>query len=72
MPGVPEPTGTTAGWTVEDLPANVRRLSDAGIRFERFDGMAQDDDGVWVSPGGASVAWFRDPDGNRLSLTQAP
>jgi hypothetical protein len=40
------------------------------VRVERFDGMPQDDSGVWTSPNGAQVAWFKDPDGNLLSLTQ--
>ncbi|MEE9319465.1 MAG: hypothetical protein V3U76_03370 [Granulosicoccus sp.] len=41
-----------------------------GVVFERFDGMDQDELGIWVSPSGAKVAWFKDPDGNNLSLTQ--
>jgi hypothetical protein len=45
-------------------------LSKAGVRCERFAGMAQDERGVWVSPSGAKVAWFKDPDGNLLSLTE--
>ena len=71
VPQVPEPAGTNAGWLVDDRPASVRALTASGIRFERFPGMAQDSDGVWSpSPDGGGVAWFRDPDGNRLSLTQ--
>lgn len=68
---VPEPTGTNAGWLVPDVNATVRKLADAGVVFERFPGMEQDLDGVWRAPGGSAVAWFRDPDGNRLSLSQA-
>jgi catechol 2,3-dioxygenase-like lactoylglutathione lyase family enzyme len=71
VPQVPEPAGTNAGWLVDDLHTSVRALTAAGITFERFPGMAQDSDGVWSpSPDGGGVAWFRDPDGNRLSLTQ--
>jgi hypothetical protein len=40
------------------------------VTFERFEGMVQDDLGVWTTPGGDLVAWFKDPDGNVLSLTQ--
>src|SRR5262249_47977915 len=69
VPQVPEPAGTNAGWLVGDITASVRTLTDAGITFPRVPGMGQDDDGVWMSPGGG-VAWFRDPDGNRLSLSQ--
>jgi catechol 2,3-dioxygenase-like lactoylglutathione lyase family enzyme len=70
-PQVPEPAGTNAGWLVDDITASVRTLAAAGVTFERFPGMAQDDDGVWQpSPSAGGVAWFRDPDGNRLSLSQ--
>lgn len=65
---VPEPAGTNAGWQVDDINATARALAARGVVFERFDGMDQDDDGVWHPPGGGGVAWFRDPDGNRLSL----
>ena len=44
----------------------------AGVGLERFAGMEQDDSGVWTAPGGAQVAWFTDPDGNVLSVTQSP
>lgn len=71
VPDVPEPAGTNAGWLVDDIHASVRALTAAGITFERFPGMAQDSDGVWQpSPGAGGVAWFRDPDGNRLSLSE--
>ena len=61
---------TVLGWEVPDIAASVRELTAAGIVFSRFPGMTQDDDGVWTSPGGARIAWFQDPDGNVLSLTQ--
>jgi hypothetical protein len=48
----------------------VHALRDAGIAFERYEGMNQDADGIWQLPGGAEVAWFRDPEGHVLSLTQ--
>ena len=67
---VPEPVGTNVGWLVEDINASVRDLAARGIKFERFPGMEQDADGVWrPSPQSGGVAWFRDPDGNRLSLS---
>jgi len=67
---VPEPTGTSAGWLVEDVNAAARALAAAGVSFERLPGMDQDPDGVWrPSPDSGGVAWFRDPFGNRLSLT---
>jgi catechol 2,3-dioxygenase-like lactoylglutathione lyase family enzyme len=68
---VPQPGGTNAGWLVDDVSSTVRTLAAAGVTFERFPGMDQDSDGVWrPSPAAGGVAWFRDPDGNRLSLTQ--
>jgi len=70
---VPEPTGTNAGWIVDDVNASVGALAAAGVVFERFPGMDQDSDGVWrPTPDSGGVAWFRDPDGNRLSLTHRP
>ena len=53
-----------------DLRATVMGLADAGVEFLRFDSMGQDADGVWTTPDGDQVAWFHDPDGNTLSLTQ--
>ena len=66
---VPQPF-TVADWDVADIRATADRLSAAGVVFERFDGMDQDAAGVWTTPGGDMVAWFKDPDGNTLSLTQ--
>ena len=61
---------TALGWAVSDIRGTVRGLSEAGVAFERFEGMHQDSDGIWQAPSGARVAWFRDPDGHVLSLTQ--
>jgi predicted enzyme related to lactoylglutathione lyase len=61
---------TLLGWNVEDIAATVGALTARGVAFDRFDGVEQDELGVWKSPGGALVAWFKDPDGNTLSLTQ--
>lgn len=58
------------GWDVPDIQAEIRELTKRGVRFERYEGLSQDDQGIWLSPGGASVAWFKDGDGNTLSLTQ--
>jgi catechol 2,3-dioxygenase-like lactoylglutathione lyase family enzyme len=66
-----QPAGyTVLGWIVPDIQRAVRDLSDRHVRFERYDGMGQDEHGVWKAPSGARVAWFRDPDGNTLSITQ--
>lgn len=61
---------TVLGWRVDDISASVVRLASAGVLFTRYDGMDQDEQGVWTTPGGDRIAWFSDPDGNVLSLTQ--
>jgi catechol 2,3-dioxygenase-like lactoylglutathione lyase family enzyme len=67
-----KPNGhTVLGWHVADIAAATRALTAKGVSFTIHDGFGQDADGVWHSPdGGAKVAWFCDPDGNVLSLTQ--
>ena len=72
VPEVAAAPYTVAGWTVDDGPATVRALAARGVAFAEFDGVEQDTDLIWRAPGGALVAWFRDPDGNLLSLTQLP
>lgn len=61
---------TALGWAVADIRRTVRELRAAGAVFQRFEGMNQDEDGIWAAPSGALVAWFRDPDGHVLSLTE--
>jgi len=69
---LPPARGTVLGWQVPDIVAAVRDLEQAGVRFERYDFAKQDDLGVWTTPTGAKVAWFKDPDGNILSLSEHP
>lgn len=62
------PGYTVLGWRVADIDEAVQVLSDKGATYH---GMAdQDPRGIWTTPGGDRVAWFADPDGNNLSLTQ--
>ena len=61
---------TILGWLVDDIAGTVKALKKKNVKFERFPGMEQDQLGVWSSPSGARVAWFKDPDGNVLSLTE--
>jgi len=68
--GVARPGYTVLGWRVSDITAVARGLTGRGVVFLRYDGMDQDEDGVWTTPGGDKVAWFTDPDGHVLSLTQ--
>jgi catechol 2,3-dioxygenase-like lactoylglutathione lyase family enzyme len=63
---------TVLGWEVSDIVAEVKGLVKKGVRMEQFDGLGQDASGIWSAPSGAKVAWFKDPDGNILSLTQFP
>jgi hypothetical protein len=62
---------TVLGWTVPDMAGAIGSLHASGVTFERFEGMDQSDLGVWTAPSGAQVAWFKDPDGNTLSITQS-
>ena len=68
----PEGHATVLGWEVPDARATVEELQEAGVRFERFPHVKQDELGIWTTPSGAKVAWFRDPDGNILSVSEHP
>jgi catechol 2,3-dioxygenase-like lactoylglutathione lyase family enzyme len=68
-PLAPQPF-TILGWKVPDIAAKVRSLEAAGAVFERYPQVPQDELGIWTAPSGAKIAWFKDPDGNILSLTQ--
>ena len=61
---------TILGWRVPSAEKAVQALTKKGVKFERFPGMNQDKVGIWSSPSGAHVAWFKDPDGNILSVTE--
>jgi catechol 2,3-dioxygenase-like lactoylglutathione lyase family enzyme len=61
---------TILGWQVPSAEATMRVLQARGVVFERFPGMQQSQTGIWASPSGAKVAWFKDPDGNVLSVTE--
>jgi catechol 2,3-dioxygenase-like lactoylglutathione lyase family enzyme len=61
---------TVLGWRVPSIVAAAKALSAAGVRFEHYQGMEQDNLGIWTSPGGGKIAWFKDPDGNTLSISQ--
>jgi predicted enzyme related to lactoylglutathione lyase len=69
VPGLEPQPFTIAGWEVSDITAAVDLLASRGVAFRRYDGMEQDDRGIWTTPGGDRVAWFGDTDGNTLSLT---
>ena len=59
---------TVLGWQVDDVHEQIAELTARGVEFLRPDGLDQDETGVWTAPDGTQVAWFKDPDGNTLSL----
>ena len=63
---------TVLGWKVADIRQEVETLSNRGVQFERYEGMNQDKHGIWTAPSKAKIVWFKDPDGNILSLTEFP
>jgi predicted enzyme related to lactoylglutathione lyase len=63
---------TSLGWQVKDVAGVIDRLVAAGVQPERYEWMEQDSRGIWSAPSGARVAWFKDPDGNLLSVAQYP
>jgi catechol 2,3-dioxygenase-like lactoylglutathione lyase family enzyme len=68
--GFEPPPFTVLGWEVASIEAAVGALTAEGISVQRYDGMGQDDAGIWRAPSGDRVAWFPDSEGNTLSLTQ--
>ena len=68
----PSTVGTVLGWQVPDIESAVRHLHTAKVHFEQYPYMLQDDLGIWTTPTGSRVAWFKDPDGNLLSISQHP
>jgi catechol 2,3-dioxygenase-like lactoylglutathione lyase family enzyme len=63
---------TLLGWSVTSISEVVMALRSRGVNFERYVFLEQDQMGVWAAPSGAKIAWFKDPDGNLLSLTERP
>lgn len=64
---------TMIGWQVDSIETTVDRLASAGVIMLRYSGMNENDPrGIWASPAGARAAWFHDPDGNVLSVTEFP
>jgi catechol 2,3-dioxygenase-like lactoylglutathione lyase family enzyme len=61
---------TVLGWEVDEIGTAVRELAAKGVAFEHYPNMGQDEQGVCTFPSGDKVAWFKDPDGNVLSLSQ--
>ena len=60
---------TIAGWQVSDIEASIAALATRGVVFLHYEGLGQDTNEMWTTPGGDRVAWFEDQDGNTLSIT---
>ena len=72
LPGFTPHEHTILGFHVPDVPSTVKALRENGVTFNLYPGFQQDELGVWTAPGGTMrVAWFKDPDGNVLSVTDA-
>jgi catechol 2,3-dioxygenase-like lactoylglutathione lyase family enzyme len=69
-PAVDPAPYTVLGWRTSDVRARARELAARGTQPLRYEGLEQDELGVWRSPSGALIVWFKDPDGNVLSITQ--
>jgi len=66
-----QPVGYTVhGWKVANIVDEIETLTSRGVQFQRFDQLPQDDLGIWKTPDGSKIAWFNDPSGNTLSLTE--
>jgi predicted enzyme related to lactoylglutathione lyase len=71
-PESPPIRGTVLCWRVTHIEDKVRQLMEAGVVFERWPFLVQDDLAIWCTPTGAKVAWFKDSEGNLLSVSQMP
>jgi catechol 2,3-dioxygenase-like lactoylglutathione lyase family enzyme len=65
---IPQPF-TVLGWDSDEMESLIKLLNEKGVRFERYEFVKQDSSGIWTAPDGTRVAWFKDPDGNLLSLS---
>jgi catechol 2,3-dioxygenase-like lactoylglutathione lyase family enzyme len=61
---------TILGWEAKDIEAMARWLQERGVAFEKYPFVQNQELGIWTAPSGDRVAWFKDPDGNVLSLSQ--
>lgn len=61
---------TVFGWKVNDINEIIKTLTDAGVQFIQFKHLKQTPEGIWKAQNGSQIAWFKDPDGNVLSIAQ--
>lgn len=64
--------GTILGWEVQDIRAVAAWLTSRGVNLEKYPFVQDRELGIWTTPNGDMVAWFKDPDGNILSISQHP
>lgn len=69
MPNFTPSQATVLGWEVADVPAVVNWLASRGVSTEKYPWVADKKSGIWTTPNGDQVAWFKDPDGNVLSVS---
>src|SRR5262245_15134157 len=67
---VPPAPYTVLGWRVDDIEETVWALAAAGVSPQIYEGLGQSEAGIWTAPSGAKIVWFKDPDGNLLSVTE--
>jgi catechol 2,3-dioxygenase-like lactoylglutathione lyase family enzyme len=72
VPGFTPLQGTVLGWEVGNIEAVVTWLKDRGVSTEKYSFVADQELGIWTAPSGDRVAWFKDPDGNVLSVSYHP
>ncbi len=65
------PPYTALGWEVDDIEKTIHELQERNVVFEQYEQIPQDELGIMTIPGQAKVAWFKDPDGHTLSLTES-
>src|SRR5215468_6443851 len=70
MPDLTPLRSTVLGWEVTNIDAAVDWLDSRGVETEKYPFVQDKERGIWSAPGGAKVAWFKDPDGNVLSVSQ--
>jgi len=61
---------TVLGFEVTEIESQVKSLIDKGVEFERYPTLVQDENGIWTAPSKAKIAWFKDPEGNLLSIIE--
>jgi len=70
VPTFMAPPSTVLGWQVDNIEAIVDWLAKRGVVFDKYPFVQDKERGIWTAPGGSKIAWFKDPDGNVLSVSE--